>query len=167
MENEELIRQTMEDRRESITEDLHALEERVGDTVHKVSAAVSNTAAHLKEAVDIKGHVDHHPWLMFGGAVAAGVVVGQMLHVREVAGRRERLQVPTASVQPQAPSMFTKELTKVKGLAIGMALGFVRQALNAELPPALARETGDIIDAMTEKLGGKRLSASEMPSGGR
>jgi hypothetical protein len=57
-----------------------------------------------------------------------------------------------------------KELTKVKGLALGMALGFVRQALTADLPPALASEAGEIIDAMTAKLGGKRLSNSEMPS---
>jgi len=161
MENEELIRQTMEYRRESITEDVHALEERVGDAVHKVSAAVGNTAAHLKEAVDIKAHVDHHPWLMFGGAIAAGMVVGQMLHTRETAAGEEPRSVP------QAPSLLTRELTKVKGLALGMALGFVRQALTADLPPALASEAGEIIDAMTEKLGGKRLSNSEMPSMGK
>jgi len=163
MENEELIRQTMEYRRESISEDLGALEDRVTDTVHKVSEAASHTAARLKEVADIKGHVDHHPWLMFGGAIAAGAILGQMLHAHETAAR----QTPRIAAPPQAPSLLAKELTKVKGLALGMALGFVRQALTADLPPALAGEAGEIIDAMTEKLGGKRLSNSELPSGSR
>jgi len=83
MENEELIRRKMERTRESITEKLDALEDRIVGSVEQASAAVTNTAASVKDAMDINTQIDRHPWLVFGGAMAAGLLAGHLLISRK------------------------------------------------------------------------------------
>lgn len=51
MENEEVIRQQMEDTRTSLTEKLESLETKVTDTVQGASSAVTDTVANIKETV--------------------------------------------------------------------------------------------------------------------
>ncbi|HZZ76874.1 MAG TPA: hypothetical protein VFE62_00050 [Gemmataceae bacterium] len=177
MENEELIRQKMENTRESITEKLDALEERVVGSVQQASNAVSDTAETVKNAFDLRVQVDRHPWLMVGGAVTAGMVAGHLLQPREPP-RLDRQQAPMPApepslvAQPQPPptprsakiaGMLEPELAKVKELAVGVTLGLVREALTADMPPALRGYAGQIIDAVTLKLGGKPLANAELP----
>jgi len=198
MENEELIRQNMERTRESITEKLDALEDRIVGSVEQASTAVTNTAASVKDAMDINTQIDRHPWLIFGGAMAAGLLAGHLLLSRRptalprIAESRPvpapappttptppQARNPTPmsaqeSVQsaPPAPtqetpgrlySMLEPEIIKAKELAIGVTLGIVREALIAEMPPQLAASAGDIINNVTQKLGGRPLANSELP----
>jgi len=116
MENEDVIREQMEDTRTSLTEKLETLEQQVASTVHgatsdiaetveavketveKVKDTVQDTVTTVKESVadtidsvketvhegltavkgmlDIPALVDSHPWLMVGGAVGCGFVLG-------------------------------------------------------------------------------------------
>jgi len=205
MENEELIRRNMERTRESITEKLDALEDRIVGSVEQASAAVTNTAASVKDAMDINTQIDRHPWLIFGGAMAAGLLAGHLLVSRRqdsapriMESRPESVPVPapappTTPTPPQgrnatpmpaqenirnppimpmqtAPpgspdllSLLEPEIVKAKELAIGVTLGIVREALIAEMPPQLASCAGDLINNVTQKLGGRPLENSALP----
>jgi len=203
MENEELIRRKMERTRESITEKLDALEDRIVGSVEQASAAVTNTATTVKEAMDINTQIDRHPWLVFGGAMAAGLLAGHLLLSRRqepwprmMESRREPAPAPAPPTTPTPPqarnptpmpapestpsppppatydsapatpgllSMLEPELVKAKELAIGVTLGIVREALIAEMPPPLASCAGDIINDVTQKLGGRPLENSALP----
>jgi ElaB/YqjD/DUF883 family membrane-anchored ribosome-binding protein len=50
---------------------------------------------------------------------------------------------------------FGSEITKLKGLAIGAALGLVRDAVVPSLPPTLTPRVREVIDSITTKLGGE------------
>jgi len=203
MENEELIRLKMERTRESITENLDALEDRIVGSVEQASAAVTNTAASVKEAVDINTQIDRHPWLIFGGAMAAGLIAGHFLLSRKqyssppvvesrfapapappstptppqgrnptpMSAQESTTRTPTpvpvqessAAANPGLLSLLEPELVKAKELAIGVTLGIVREALIAEMPPPLAACAGDLINGVTEKLGGRPLENSALP----
>jgi ElaB/YqjD/DUF883 family membrane-anchored ribosome-binding protein len=69
--------------------------------------------------------------------------------------------------EPAAPSWssqlracFQDEIQKLQGLAIGASLGVVRDLLNQSAPHALRTQLGEIIDGMTEKLGGQPMNES-------
>lgn len=96
-----LIRQEMGATRTRLTERLEALEQHVLGNVHNVTSAVNETVSNVKGAVnetvdnvrgavgatvesvkesfDVERHVEHHPWLMVGGAVVAGFAAGKLL----------------------------------------------------------------------------------------
>jgi len=194
MENEELIRRDMERTRESLTDKLETLENKVVSSVEQATSAVTQTVENVKEtmhegvetvkeAVDIKAHVDRHPWLMLGGAMLAGYAIGTMLGgANKQLGQEKtaprRPMVPSRSQgnghhkgeterhQPAGPSWFTllePEIQKLQGLALGVALGTLREAVTAEIPPHLAEMVGQIIDSVTEKVGGNPLPGTDLP----
>lgn len=186
MENEELIRRKMERTREALTEKLETLEQKVASSVSAVTETVSDVkekvyegVESVKDAVDVKAHVDRHPWLMLGGSILCGYVIGDLLTgamektsrtnftltptPKEIQsnGRHQsdRQEAPPATANWLAP--FNAEIRHLKGLAVGAALGTVREMLTAEVPPHMAGQLRDIIDAVTKKAGGEPLPSSD------
>jgi ElaB/YqjD/DUF883 family membrane-anchored ribosome-binding protein len=189
MENEEVIRRRMEEKREALTAKLETLEQKVVDSVSAVTQTVASVQEKVHEgvesvkgAVDVKAHVDRHPWLMLGGAVLGGFVLGDLL----LATRRKapeprftltptpapdrvqengRQQNGQQAAEPNGGSNwlhgFEPEIQHLKGLALGAALGTVREMLTAEVPPHMAAQLRDIIDAVTKKAGGDPLPSSD------
>jgi len=195
MENEELIREDMEKTRESLTGKLETLEKKLVDSVHGATSAVKETMSTVKEtmhegvesvkdAVDIPAHVERQPWLMFGGAVLAGYVLGSLFENRK---EPTALHLPAAqplrssqlpqpgnghskrekreqAAQPKKESwlaMLEPEVNHLKGLALGVALGTVREMLTEQIPPHLAGELRGVIDAVTKKVGGEPLPSAD------
>jgi ElaB/YqjD/DUF883 family membrane-anchored ribosome-binding protein len=213
-EPEEVIKHQMLETRASLAEKLETLEQQVVGTVQSATNAVADTVESVKEAVqetvemakssvqgtveavketfDISGHVQSHPWVMFGGSVALGYACGCLLRrARHSAERRHLEAAPnlsTLAAYPRserdggfaasqaAPSRaaaatfsaphswfdglgntFNSELTKLKGLALGTALGVVRDMVISSAPPQLAPELAEVIDGFTVKLGGKPI----------
>jgi len=186
MENEELIRRQMGQTREALTEKLETLEHKVARSVFAVSETVANvqekvteSVESVKEAVDVKVQVDRHPWLMLGGSVLCGFVLGELLckeKERPAASHftlTPRPEEARANGRPEAdkqqPSAssddwlrkFEPELQHLKGLALGVTLGTVREMLTAEVPPHMADHLREIIDAVTQKAGGEPLPSSD------
>lgn len=212
----EVIRQHMEETRASLTEKLETLEQQVVGTVQDTTTAVKETVASVKEAVqetmqsvkgsvegtvesvkstfDLRRQTEEHPWLMAGGAVAAGYVAAHLL---------ERLGSPSAappapvyspapptngmgmycSSPPSAaespmprerpePSLlselgqtFDSELAQLKGLAIGALLGVVRDLLVRSVPEQFGPRLGEVVDSVTIKLGGQPIRGPVLEGG--
>lgn len=188
MENEELIRCQMEVTREALNDKLETLEQRVAhsvlavtETVASVREKVEEGVESVKEAVDVPAHVDHHPWLMLGGSVLCGFVLGSLLMDRKQSapplyqpfsppkapepangnGRRllERQETPAASASWL--SAFEPEIKHLKGLALGVTLGTVREMLTEQAPPHMADQIREIVDAVTKKAGGEPVPSSD------
>jgi len=185
MENEELIRENMERTRESLTAKLETLENKVVGSVQQATFAVTDTVSsvketmhegveHVKDAFDVTAHVDRHPWLMFGGAVLAGMAVSNVLLPPPSRGVEYRPD-PRGSPEPfrsvnaeaaQRPAEnqhswlggLEPEFDKLKGLALGVTMGLVRDALKEAVPPPIAGYVSDIIDDVTKKVGGRPVS---------
>jgi len=126
-ESPELIEREMEETRESLTEKVSLLEQKVvgklesatdavQDTVQNVRSAVEETVAAVsgtvkdsvesvsegvKEALDVKKHVREHPWAMVGGATAVGFVTGLLVFGREsAAASRAKTPMAAGGTQP-------------------------------------------------------------------
>jgi ElaB/YqjD/DUF883 family membrane-anchored ribosome-binding protein len=60
----------------AVSATIESVKETVGETVETVQETVKGTMASVKHALDLRGHVRRHPWLMLAGAVALGYVCG-------------------------------------------------------------------------------------------
>jgi ElaB/YqjD/DUF883 family membrane-anchored ribosome-binding protein len=101
MDQEDAMREQMEETRTSLTEKLETLERQVAGTVRGATAAVAEKAEAVREAVentvssvkdtlcqgaatvrdmaDVRGHVERHPWAMLAGSVAVGYVTAALV----------------------------------------------------------------------------------------
>jgi ElaB/YqjD/DUF883 family membrane-anchored ribosome-binding protein len=52
-------------------------------------------------------------------------------------------------------NMLAPELDKLKGMALGTALGLVRDTIKQSAPPQLGAQLAEVIDSLTTKLGGQ------------
>jgi len=193
----EVIRNEMEETRSSLADKLEALEsefrgtvegatsavantvEAVQETVATVKETVQETVESVKETLDIRKHVERHPWAMFGGACALGCLAGFLLGPR----RRSR---PPAEAAPSAPPIPTRNgaghrngaaqktsarteepgvvestFQELRGLAVGTLMSVLREVLSSAVPSSLAPDLAGVVDDLTTKLGGKPLRRSE------
>src|SRR5205814_9935645 len=126
----------------------------VEGTIENVESSVQETVASVKRTFDLPYQVDRHPWAMLGGSLLTGFVLGNY-----VEGRRQREQlrprpslapsrtvvsdrIPALTSEPSQPAgllswlrqTFDDEIEKVKGMAIGAAMGIVRDLAKESLP---------------------------------
>jgi ElaB/YqjD/DUF883 family membrane-anchored ribosome-binding protein len=191
MESEQVIKHRMEQTRESLIEKIETLENKVMNSVQNATSAVSETVASVKEtmhegvesvkdAVDVKAHVDRHPWLMIGGSIFAGYVLANMLSggrkpaaevgpapplssrsLRAPANGRHTEEKPATSTIGSWLGPIEPELEHLKGLAVGAALGAIREMLAEEVPPHMAEQLRMIVDGITKKMGGEPVPTSD------
>lgn len=78
----EPIKQDIDNIRDSMTEKLSAIEDKVkgtvDETVEKVKGQVTDTVETVKQAFDIKQQVGDHPWAALGVSLLAGYVLGTL-----------------------------------------------------------------------------------------
>jgi hypothetical protein len=176
----------MERTRESLTDKLETLEQKLVDSVQEATTAVADTVTSVKEtmnegvesvkdAVDVKAHVDRHPWLMLGGSIFAGYVLSNLLAggkksvpaqpesqaMHFPANGRHSTEKPAAAATGSWLGPVAPELEHLKGLALGVALGTVREMLTKEVPPHMAEQLRSIIDGITQKMGGEPVPSSD------
>jgi len=135
----------------------------------------------VKEAVDVPAHVENHPWLMVGGSVLCGFVLGSLLLDRRRSapplhqplpapktpepangnGRRLMERQETPAVSASWLGALEPEIKHLKGLALGVTLGTVREMLTEQAPPHMADQIREIMDAVTKKAGGEPVPSSD------
>ena len=124
-EQPELIEREMAETRESLTDKVSLLEQKVvgqmqsatdavqetvqcvksavEDTVQSVTGTVSNSVQSLtdgmREALDVQKHTREHPWAMVGGAAVAGFLTGLVVFRRPANGS----SLPAYTPAPSAP----------------------------------------------------------------
>jgi ElaB/YqjD/DUF883 family membrane-anchored ribosome-binding protein len=195
----EVIRNEMEETRSSLADKLEALEsefrgtvegatsavantvEAVQETVSNVKETVQETVESVKETLDVRKHVERHPWAMFGGAFALGCVAGFLLGPRrrsrspaEAAPPAPPTPIPTrngaghrngaaqkTSSRTEEPGVVESTLQELRGLAVGTLMSVLREVLTGAVPSSLAPDLAGVVDDLTTKLGGKPLRRSE------
>lgn len=187
---EQKLVETVQDTTAAVQETVATVKESVQETVATVTDGVQETVATMKdtmhegvesvkEMVDVKSQVEKHPWLMMGGSICVGYVLGSMLAEKRTAARISDFsrQLSSASHsnggsastpsrqrpagQPEGPSILGTLVDKLKGLALSAALGTVREMVSTEAPPAVGSRIKEIIDDVTRTLGAEPLPSSD------
>jgi len=171
---EEQVVGTMQSAKESVQETIETVRGTVEDTVSTVKET-------LDVRLQVQRHPWAMVGGSWVAGLVVGAVVGGARHRRRMPMDRlasyaasdkhhqeavDRLQKPTVrnvadngsrTEQPPEPGLFDRfhgEIEQVKGLAIGMALGLVRDVIKQNLPQ-LEQQVGEIMDGITTKLGGQ------------
>jgi ElaB/YqjD/DUF883 family membrane-anchored ribosome-binding protein len=179
------IREKVHDTTTAVTSTVTAVKETVAETVDNVKQAVAGTVETVKDALNIKKHVQEHPWASMGGAVAVGAIVGWMTTPsrRREESRRERRPEPRYAARhgngapngahheppvQEEEGTFGSAMQTLKGLAIGSVMGVLRQMISRAAPSNLTGDLTRLVDDVTQKLGGKPLADIEesQPHGG-
>ncbi|MBL8796134.1 MAG: hypothetical protein JNM56_19690 [Planctomycetia bacterium] len=183
---EEKVVSTVQGATSAVTDTVENVKEAVEETVTTVKDTVQDTVETVRDSLDVEQHVQRRPWLMFGGSVLLGFVAGQLLHSgsrrryrprgeRPLSGSTPAMSVSTpaaaaaasAATLPEEPGLlsslaeqFQPEIAKLKGLAIGTALGAVRDIARELAPDQMKAQVADMVNNVTVKLGGEPIQGS-------
>jgi hypothetical protein len=86
--------------KDSVQDTVDNVKDTVQGTVDSVKETMADTVEGVRQTFDLHRQVDHHPYLMVGGAVVVGYVAGRMLKVAPAAravGRAAESFGPTVS----------------------------------------------------------------------
>jgi ElaB/YqjD/DUF883 family membrane-anchored ribosome-binding protein len=155
--------------------------------VKDVVETVSDTVGSVTDTLNISKQIEENPWMALGIAVAAGFMASQVLGggggqparqepapsptptppAPQPAQEHNQAQQPThngvlpslESLLPDMNGVLGTALSGVSSLAIGTAMGVVREVVVNGLPPEWKNELTHLVDQVTTQLGGKPLQA--------
>jgi len=174
------VQETIDSATQMVEDTISNVKETVQETVGSVKDTVQETVSSVKETFDLRLQVRRRPWPMLGGSLVAGFVTGalfgearhrQQMPMDRLASNGEpmmryrepeyRAPAPearsSATAEPREPGLldrFHDEIAQVKGLALGMLFGVVRDVIQEKMPQ-MSQQVGDVMDNITTKLGGK------------
>lgn len=154
------------------------------DTVKEtVAQTVQGGVDAAKDFLNVPRHVQRHPWAMVGGSFAAGFVLGRVFHPSDSGSSQQVTSETESTIMGQQkehrphngkhrekPShhasaggflstlfeQITPELKQLRGVALSMAAGLIRDSLVQSLPKQSQPEFTDIFDRIVGKLRGER-----------
>jgi ElaB/YqjD/DUF883 family membrane-anchored ribosome-binding protein len=161
---------TVENATTAVTDTVDAIKETVHDTVNTVQEGVQGSVDSVKDLFDVPAHVQRRPWLMVGGSVAVGYCIGTLLTPNPqnqfVPAANGVMLPPRPMAAPPAPattepSIWAAEISKLKGLALGVLFGTARELLVSSMPEHMGEQIKDVVDSVTKKVGGDPLPSSD------
>jgi len=182
----------LEQLEQHVMETVHGAQAAVKETVADVKDAVNHTVADVKETFDLTHQMQKHPWAILGGSVALGFLAGKLLerpHPDPLRNghwmpRQPWEQAPPSAAQasgnghPAAtesdePGMlaslkrqFGPEIDRLKGMAVGAAMGVVRDIIRNAVPDPMKPQMAEVVDGFTVKLGGTPVRGPLLSNGG-
>lgn len=110
----------------------------------------AKATASLMEQVQIR------PWTMFGTSIAVGLLLGHFMARREEDSQYYNHDQHDASHGlAKFTGLFDDELKELKGVAVGAILGAFRDLAKDAVPSVVSDKVGEVIDSVTNKLGGE------------
>lgn len=175
MEDQDVIREQMENTRSALSEKLEALEDRVTTTVKGASQEVTQTVETVTDSVqetvetvkdtveetlsavkdgvnvvksffDVPLQVDRYPWIAVGGSLALGYFLGEYLLTKKNEGSSARnRRYPATQVSNRVTSSSNGEATTGHN---GTAAAVTEESLVDRLAPELAKLKGLALGAL-------------------
>jgi len=150
----------------------------VKDVVSNTKDAVTSTVDSVVGVFDLSGHVQRSPWLMFGGAVAAGFALGKILappHLSSFSPSASadfsRLSTESSHKQPEQPSksvlsaplsalgsLFEKPLEVAEGMAVSSVFSLLQSVVKDAIPADWKGQLLGVVNDLNKQLGGLPLT---------
>jgi len=150
--------------------------ESVKETVGEISDKVGDTVRSVVHTFDFSRQIEERPWLVFGGCIGLGCMAGWYLSrstrphpasatapsVAEPLTTTQRNQVP-ASREPSQPGWMSQQLTRLRGLAVGVAMGAIRDLVKQNFPDPIGSRVAEEVDSLTPQMGGEVIHGPILP----
>jgi ElaB/YqjD/DUF883 family membrane-anchored ribosome-binding protein len=177
----EKVEETIEQVTSTVQETVEQVKSTVGDTVETAKSAVSDTMENVRQTFDLEYQVRTRPWTMVCGSLCVGLLAGALVG-RQTRGRRfggsasSSFRRPAESLAGGASAaeryvsggrpeegpgflgqlyhQFEPEINQVKEMAIGYAVGMLRDMIK-EAVPALRDKVEEVMNSATTKVGGQ------------
>lgn len=168
---------------EEVKETVHEVKEQVQETFKEVKEQVQETVSAVASSLDVRKHVEQHPWFMFGLAATTGCMLGTFLGRRSVPAPEPAPDSPVRhkhgksngngwshrsetgekaarkSEASSSPGLFGEELRRLKGLALAALMGTLRELATRSFPGSLGSHLSEEIDNLTVRLGAQPLAS--------
>jgi len=190
----ENIEQQIDETKASLVGKLEVLEDKVAEAVQETSETVSDTVGAVKETVDkvkekvrsagefldLRRQAERNPWMVFGGAVAAGCLAGYLFSGSSRSESRRRQSPAEQDGEPERDSTasepekaterperkhswFRDQLGSLQGLAVGTLMGAIRDLAASNMPEGLGKSISQEVDRFTTNLGAKPINGPVIP----
>lgn len=113
---------------------------------------ISSAVRHFPDHFSSVTHPSHYTGV---GQSAAGYPYESAQPPREEAAPRQEAREQGPSLLETLTSTVAPELSKLKGLAIGAALGLVRDLITQKAPPEIGSQLSHMVDDFTSRVGGQ------------
>jgi len=131
LENE--VKETISDAKETVTGTIETAKQTVEDITSNVKETVQETVQTVKRTFDLPYQVQQHPWGMLGGSMAAGFLAGYLMPSTRQLDRwghqLARAAAPTRSPSPEA-TRFSNGHAPQQPVATSEGPGFLDRLLN-------------------------------------
>jgi hypothetical protein len=181
--------ETLQERMEGTVQTAHTAME---NTVNEVKEGIHDTVDTVRRTFDLEYQVQQRPWVMMGAAVLAGYALAVLGHAAARRGSSSEVALPqhegaeglppvvrTNESLTGAPSLaphsarsepglsrFDEEIGKLKSIAIGAAMGMVRDWLKESMP-TVSGQVEEVMNSATCKLGGVPIRGPVLPAAPR
>lgn len=173
----------------SFKDSVTTVKDSVQDTVSAVKDSMQGGVDAVKDMFDLPAHVERYPWMVMGGSVVVGYCLGSLLSGKKTpemaqlssfaetgnvarsqqghngghrgSGREKRKAEPARSAVTGLLDNLGPEISKLKGLALGALMGTVREMIVQAIPEHLGNQLKDVINNITEKVGGQPIQGSD------
>jgi hypothetical protein len=170
------VKETVENVSESVQQTMESVSESVQQTMETVTETFQQTVHSVSELFDLRLQAQRHPWIVVGGAVAAGYV-GYSVFDR-ISGRPSRAArsefagasspalaaapSPAAAPARSAPGMdwLWEEVGRLRGLAVGSLMSVIRDVARQAIPGVLGQRLADEVEVINKKVGGETIAGS-------
>lgn len=174
-----VIRSNIEETRASLSSKIDALEHEVKETAGDARASVEKQVDEVRKAFDLKYQISRNPWPFLAGAAVLGFLSGGALSKRRpVSAALTPGWLPEKSRRNGEPAFqgavhsegrlngnaqrpqLEQAMQLVKATALGVVLSALREVTTDALPRSLAPHISELIDGVTQSLGGKPIRST-------
>jgi len=174
------VQETVTGAVDAVKETVTTVTDKVQETMTTVTDKFQETVQNVTDTFNLRIQMERHPWIVLGGAVAVGCLVGSAFGSREESseGNREAPAVSpppppwtqkpsrvaeTLSTEPEDPGMISDAISHLKAIGVSYLMGLVRDLARRGLPEVVGQRVAQEVDALTTKMGTDPIPGPVLP----
>jgi gas vesicle protein len=176
------VQETVTGAVDAVKETVSTVTDKVQETMNTVTDKFQETVQTVSDTFNLRLQMERHPWIVFGGAVAVGCIVGSSFGSSsevEVAAAKGSAPPPPpppwnggtqyaskAQSKPEEPGIWSEAVSHLKNIGVSYLMGVVRDLARNGLPEVVASRVADEVDALTSKMGTDPIPGPVLPEMG-
>src|SRR6185369_5602154 len=173
------VQETVTGAVDAVKETVSTVTDKVQETMNTVTDKFQETVQSVSDTFNLRLQMERHPWIVLGGAVAVGCIVGSSFG----SGREAEVAAPKGSAPPppppwnggtpyaskapqsktEEPGMWSEAVAHLKNIGVSYLMGVVRDLARNGLPEAVAGRVAAEVDSLTSKLGTDPIPGPVLP----